>query len=150
MIFGNWLWPLRRRQLFSAASANLKIMASAVLFERHPLERTVRWRTVANELSTTFVTGMRFSVPKFGCGVLHRGVWCDHRDRGTGSMKCGPNIGCLAWICRLTGFCRQWNSVAALDPAAIGTNVWIAIGTCDSNTSDTTTPHVIFCSLILT
>src|SRR5438309_5726209 len=26
-------------------------MASAVLFERHPLERTVRWRTVANELS---------------------------------------------------------------------------------------------------
>jgi len=30
------------------------------LFERHPLERTVRWRTVANELSTTFVTGMRF------------------------------------------------------------------------------------------
>src|SRR6266404_3114986 len=33
MIFGNWLWPLRRRQLFSAASASLKIMASAVLFE---------------------------------------------------------------------------------------------------------------------
>jgi hypothetical protein len=29
MIFGNWLWPLRRRQLFSAASASLKIMASA-------------------------------------------------------------------------------------------------------------------------
>jgi ABC transporter substrate binding protein len=44
MIFGNWLWPLRRRQLLSAASASLKIMASAVLFERHPLERTVRWR----------------------------------------------------------------------------------------------------------
>src|SRR5437764_14964548 len=55
MIFGNWLWPLRRRQLFSAASASLKIIASAVLFERHPFERTVRWRTVANELSTTFV-----------------------------------------------------------------------------------------------
>src|SRR5438477_5546767 len=55
MIFGNWLWPLRRRQLFSAASASLKIMASAVLFERHPLERTVRWRTVANELSMGLV-----------------------------------------------------------------------------------------------
>src|SRR5947207_6297200 len=55
MSFGNWLWPLRRRQLFSAASASLKIMASAVLFERHPLERTVRWRTVANELSMTLV-----------------------------------------------------------------------------------------------
>jgi hypothetical protein len=35
---------------------------------------------------------------------------------------------------------------AHLRRAAIGTNVWIAIGTCDSNTSDTTTPHVIFCS----
>jgi hypothetical protein len=42
-------------QLFSAASASLKIMASAVLFERHPLERTVWWRTVANELSMTLV-----------------------------------------------------------------------------------------------
>ncbi len=49
IIFGNWLWPSRRRQFFSVASASLKIMASAVLFERHPLERTVRWRTVANE-----------------------------------------------------------------------------------------------------
>jgi hypothetical protein len=46
---------LRRRQLLSAASASLTIMASAVLLERHPLERTVRWRTVANELSMTFV-----------------------------------------------------------------------------------------------
>src|SRR5215207_11367516 len=55
MIFGNWLWPLRRRHLFSAASVSLKIMASAVLFERHPFERTVRWRTVANELSMTLV-----------------------------------------------------------------------------------------------
>src|SRR6202045_4583079 len=45
----------RRRQFFSAASASLKIMASAVLFERHPLERTVRWRTVANELSMGLV-----------------------------------------------------------------------------------------------
>jgi hypothetical protein len=42
MILGNWLWPLRRRQLLSAASPSLKIMASAVLFERHPFERTVR------------------------------------------------------------------------------------------------------------
>ncbi len=55
IIFDNWLWPSRRRQFFSAASASLKIMASAVLFERHPLERTVRWRTVANELSIGLV-----------------------------------------------------------------------------------------------
>jgi hypothetical protein len=37
MTFGNWLWPSRRRQLFSAASASLKIIASAVLFERQSL-----------------------------------------------------------------------------------------------------------------
>src|ERR1700704_2083732 len=55
MSFGNWLWPSSRRQLLSAASASLKIMASAVLFERHPLERTVRCRMVANELSMTLV-----------------------------------------------------------------------------------------------
>jgi putative transposase len=53
--FGNWLWPSRRRQLFSAACASLKTMAIAVLFERHPLERTVRCRTVANVLSMGLV-----------------------------------------------------------------------------------------------
>src|SRR5712671_6159454 len=53
--FGKWLWPSRRRQLFSAACASLKTMAIAVLFERHPLERTVRCRTVANVLSMGLV-----------------------------------------------------------------------------------------------
>jgi hypothetical protein len=53
--FRQLVGPSRRRQIFSAASASLKIMASAVLFERHPLERTVRWRTVANELSMGLV-----------------------------------------------------------------------------------------------
>src|ERR1700680_4811997 len=62
MSFGNWLWPSRRRQLFSATSASLKIMASAVLLERHPLERTVRWRMVANELSMTLVVRRCFDV----------------------------------------------------------------------------------------
>src|SRR5258708_23538853 len=62
MILGNWLWPLRRRQLLSAASPSLKIMASEVLLERHPLERTVRWRTVANELSMTLVVRRCFPV----------------------------------------------------------------------------------------
>ena len=38
-------------------------MASAVLLERHPFERTLRWRMVANELSMTLVTGMRIAVP---------------------------------------------------------------------------------------
>ena len=47
MSLGNWLCPLRRRQLFSAAWASVKIMASAVLLERPPFERTVRCRTVA-------------------------------------------------------------------------------------------------------
>ena len=37
---------------------------------------------------------------------------------------------------------------ARLHRAVKGTNVWIEIGTCDSNTSDTTTPHKILCSLV--
>src|SRR5258705_13048236 len=45
--FGNWLWPSRRRQLFCAPSSNLKTIASAVLFDRQPFDRIVRWRTVA-------------------------------------------------------------------------------------------------------
>ncbi|MGY4281326.1 uncharacterized protein YjbI with pentapeptide repeats [Bradyrhizobium sp. LM2.7] len=43
--FGNWLWPSRRRQLFCAASSNLKTIASAVLLDRQPFDRMVRWRT---------------------------------------------------------------------------------------------------------
>jgi len=38
-------------------------MARAVLFERQPLDRIVRCRTVANVLSIGFVTGMRITVP---------------------------------------------------------------------------------------
>src|SRR5271168_419028 len=45
MIFGNWLWPSRRRQVFWAPSTNLNTMASAVLLERHPFERIVLCRT---------------------------------------------------------------------------------------------------------
>lgn len=36
---------------------------------------------------------------------------------------------------------------AHLHRAAKGTNIWIEIGTCDSNTSDTTTPQQIWCGL---
>jgi hypothetical protein len=53
-------------------------MSLAVLGDRDPFVRTVRCRTVANTLSIGFVTGIRFLVPMFGCGVRHRGVWCDH------------------------------------------------------------------------
>ena len=28
-----------------------------------------------------------FSVPMFRCDIQDRSVWCDHRDRGTGSTK---------------------------------------------------------------
>ena len=55
MIFGNWLWPSRRRQLFCAPSTSLNTMASAVLFERHPFDRMVLCRTVAKVLSMGFV-----------------------------------------------------------------------------------------------
>src|SRR5271156_3604084 len=54
MIFGNWLWPSRRRQVFCAPSTSLNTMASAVLFERRPFERVVLCRTVAKVLSIGF------------------------------------------------------------------------------------------------
>ena len=44
-------------------------MASAVLFERHPLERTVRWRTVANEL---YDVGRAQMLPVLGGEVVER------------------------------------------------------------------------------
>ncbi|MGY3413150.1 hypothetical protein ACVWZV_009316 [Bradyrhizobium sp. GM5.1] len=59
--FGNWLWPSRRRQLLCAASSSLKTIASAVLLDRQPFDRMVRWRTVAKVLSMGLVTGMRVS-----------------------------------------------------------------------------------------
>ncbi len=36
---------------------------------------------------------------------------------------------------------------AHLHRAIKGTNIWIEIGTCDSNTSNITTPHQIICTL---
>ena len=39
---------------------------------------------------------------------------------------------------------------AHLHRAAKGTNIWIKIATCDSNTSNTTTPHQIICPLSFT
>src|SRR5215208_4322417 len=47
MSLGNWLWPSSLRQFFWAASTSLNTIASAVLFERQPLARIVRCRTVA-------------------------------------------------------------------------------------------------------
>jgi hypothetical protein len=58
-------------------------MARADLFERHPRDRTVRCRTVANVLSIGFVTGMRIAVPFRQAGttlVLAYGVTI--RDEG--------------------------------------------------------------------
>src|SRR5207248_6438555 len=88
--FGNWLWPSRRRQLSSAACASLKTMAIAVLFERHPLERTVRCRTVANVLSMGLVTGMKIAVPACSAGIgLVPAYGATIRTRGTGSTLSG-------------------------------------------------------------
>ena len=38
--FGNWLWPSMRRQFFCAPSTSLKTMASAVLFDKQPFEKS--------------------------------------------------------------------------------------------------------------
>ena len=91
MIFGNWLWPSRRRQLFCAPSTSLNTMASVVLFERHPFDRMVLCRTVAKVLAMGFVTGMKIGgaflsgwdrdeFPAYGTTI---------RESGTGSTKCG-------------------------------------------------------------
>jgi hypothetical protein len=58
--FGNWLWPSRRRQLFCAASSSLKTIAGAVLFDRQPFDRIVRWRPVAKVLSMGLVVRKPF------------------------------------------------------------------------------------------
>src|SRR5438270_5149609 len=55
----NELWQLvvatERRQLFCAASSSLKTIASAVLLDRQPFDRIVRWRTVVKVLSMGLV-----------------------------------------------------------------------------------------------
>ena len=55
MTLGNCLPPVSCRQVFEAAIASLKTLASAVVWTSDPLVRTVRWQTVANTLSTGFV-----------------------------------------------------------------------------------------------
>src|SRR5690242_6780822 len=88
MSLGNWLRPLRRRQLFCAASASLKIIASAVLFERHPFDLAVRCRTVAKELSMMLLTGMIFpGARRPRCDEVIVVYGATIRDRGTGSTK---------------------------------------------------------------
>src|SRR6267378_501982 len=52
--FGNWFSPFNRRHVFAAALTSLNTMSLAVLTDRAPLVRTVRWRTVANTLSIGF------------------------------------------------------------------------------------------------
>jgi hypothetical protein len=54
------LVPSRRRQLFRAASSNLKTIARANLLDRQPFDRIVRWRTVAKVLSIGLVVRKRF------------------------------------------------------------------------------------------
>jgi hypothetical protein len=47
--------PLGPPQLFCAPSTSLKTIASAVLLDRQPFDRIVRWRTVAKMLSIGLV-----------------------------------------------------------------------------------------------
>ena len=75
MPHGLRLCPSRRRQLFCAAWASLKTMASAVLLERHPLDRTVRCRTVANVLSMGLVVRRCFQ-----CSAESRRTPASSRD----------------------------------------------------------------------
>jgi hypothetical protein len=55
MIFGNLLWPLRRHQLSLSVFAELEDHGEPGLLGKTSLELTMRWRTVANELSMVVV-----------------------------------------------------------------------------------------------
>jgi len=45
--FGNWFSPFNRRQVFAAEVTSLNTMSLAVIADRDPFVRTVRWTTVA-------------------------------------------------------------------------------------------------------
>ena len=66
-------------------------MASAVLFDRQPFDRIVRWRTVANVLSIGLVTGMSFVGASMDYGSAFD-VGSDHRDRGARSTEGGQAV----------------------------------------------------------
>lgn len=89
----NELWQLvlasRRGQLFCAALSSLKTKASAVLSERQCFDRIVGRRTVAKVLSIGLVSRMRFLGADLPLLLFYRSVWCDHRDRETGSTIFG-------------------------------------------------------------
>jgi hypothetical protein len=45
--FDNWFSPFNRRQVFAAAVTSLNTMSLAVIADRDPLVRTVRWFNLA-------------------------------------------------------------------------------------------------------
>jgi hypothetical protein len=92
-----------------------------------------------------------------------------YETAGFGVRFSGNSVGKIRLLCPLNTihqygsgfeiFTGMWMSVidadgmepgghirAHLRRAKHGTNIWIAIGACDSNTSNTTTPHTIICN----
>ena len=125
--FGNWLWPSRRRQLLCAASSSLKTIASAVLLDRQPFGRMVRWRTVAKVLSMGLVTGMRVS--RCQCSAAIFKIVAYGATIGTeapGARRCGqadafdePRARVSSWPpLRLARLRRERESVVVVSPAA--------------------------------
>src|SRR5271168_947986 len=62
------------------------------LVRKASLGAHVRWRTVANELSMTLVTGMRISVPAHPAGTALVLAYGPSGTRGTGSTSVGRPI----------------------------------------------------------
>ena len=67
-------------QIADVSEADIWVMDSKVRFideipalPQDTLQRVVNWYEIP--------------VPLFRCDPQNRGVWCDHRDRGTGSTK---------------------------------------------------------------
>ncbi len=69
--FGNWLCPSSDASFSGAPSISLNTIASAVLFERQPFERIVRW-THGGEGAFKIGFVVRKCIPVFGGEVVER------------------------------------------------------------------------------
>src|SRR5438477_11516522 len=120
--FGNWLVPSRRRQLFCAASSSLKTIASAVLLDRQPFDRIVRWRTVAKVLSMGLVVRKCFQCShspsrcqlrqlrslQVACAAVPR---IEHRRSWVCSYPCAKIEPILTWQSACRG--SRWSALTA-------------------------------------
>src|ERR1700730_17683488 len=103
--FGNWLWPSMRRQFFCAPSTSLKTMASAVLFDKQPFEKSFGCMPAVRtpEASRTLTV----SCPGILPSPLRDKVGAVHHDRFRGYVSVHSRSGlhppCLRFAVAVAG-----------------------------------------------